>query len=79
VLSLESRPSGATVRVNDTDQGETPVTVGLDCRVGEPVAIEFSLRGHESTTHRTVCPRDSMITVNVRLKPGRAAAAPGRR
>jgi hypothetical protein len=68
ILSLESRPPGASVRVNGTDQGETPVMVGLECVPGKPVVIVFSLRGFESTTHRTACPRDALITVKAQLK-----------
>ncbi|MFY0578299.1 PEGA domain-containing protein [Cystobacter fuscus] len=56
ILSLDSQPSEATVKVNGRDQGETPVMVGLECAPGEPVVITFSRRGFESTTHRTSCP-----------------------
>ncbi|ATB40682.1 PEGA domain-containing protein [Cystobacter fuscus] len=68
ILSLESQPSEATVKVNGRDQGETPVMVGLECAPGEPVVITFSRRGFESTTHRTPCPRDEMVKVKARLK-----------
>ncbi len=68
ILSLESQPEEATVQVNGRDQGETPVMVGLECAPGEPVVITFSRRGFESTTHRTSCPRDEMVTVKARLK-----------
>lgn len=68
LLMLESQPAGATVRVNNVNQGETPVTVGLDCVPGRTLVITYSLRGFEGTTHRTSCPRDALVTVKAQLR-----------
>ncbi|MBM7115528.1 PEGA domain-containing protein [Archangium primigenium] len=75
LLSLESSPSGASVRVNGVDQGETPVTVGLDCVPGGAVRLEFTLRGFEKTTHETPCPRDALVTLKARLHKAAGARA----
>lgn len=79
LLSLNSRPEGATVWVNGLEQGETPLMVGLDCEAGSTVVVEFVLRGYERTTHRTECPRESMLTVKARLKRGGTEGSPSRR
>ena len=68
ILSLESRPSGASAQVNGVDQGETPVSVGLDCVPGTPLVIEFTLRDFEKATHKTLCPRDAVVTVKARMR-----------
>ncbi|WP_152622538.1 PEGA domain-containing protein [Archangium violaceum] len=75
ILMVESEPSGATILVDGKDQGETPVSVGLECLPGTPVLVEFSLRGHEKATHRTVCPHDALVKVTARLRKGSGKAS----
>jgi hypothetical protein len=70
ILMVESQPPGATVRVNGIDQGEAPVSVGLDCLPGRELVIDFSLPGFEKSTHRTLCPRDTLVKVTARLRKG---------
>ncbi|HEX5754480.1 MAG TPA: PEGA domain-containing protein [Archangium sp.] len=70
ILMVESEPSGATILVDGKDQGETPVSVGLECLPGTPVLVEFSLRGYEKAKHRTVCPHDALVKVTARLRKG---------
>ncbi|QRN96250.1 PEGA domain-containing protein [Archangium violaceum] len=79
LLSLESQPSGANVRVNGVDQGDTPVTVGLDCVPGRTLVVEFTLRGFQKATHRTPCPRDSLVTVTARLRKGSGKSSNNRK
>jgi hypothetical protein len=75
VLMIDSEPSGATVLVDGRDQGETPVSVGLECLPGTPVIISISLRGHERAKHTTLCPHDALVKVTAQLKksPGKAS------
>lgn len=68
ILVVESEPSGATIRVDGKDQGETPVSVGLECLPGSPVLVEFSLRGYEKAEHRTLCPHDALVKVTALLR-----------
>ncbi len=68
ILMVESEPSGATIRVNGNDQGETPVSVGLDCLPGVPVQVEFSKRGYERAKHTALCPKDAMLKLTARLR-----------
>lgn len=70
ILMAESEPTGATVLVDGHDQGETPVSVGLECIPGTPVLVEFSLRGYEKAKHTTLCPHDALVKVTARLKKG---------
>ncbi|PTL76656.1 PEGA domain-containing protein [Vitiosangium sp. GDMCC 1.1324] len=70
ILMAESEPSGANVLVDGHDQGETPVSVGLDCIPGTPVLVEFSLRGYEKAKHTTLCPHNALVKVTARLKKG---------
>ncbi|MFE8603382.1 PEGA domain-containing protein [Archangium violaceum] len=75
ILMVESEPPGATILVDGKEQGETPVSVGLDCLPGTPVLVEFSLRGYEKATHRTVCPHDALVKVTARLRKGSGKAS----
>ncbi|WP_375768815.1 PEGA domain-containing protein [Archangium gephyra] len=75
ILMVESEPSGATIRVDGKDQGQTPVSVGLECLPGTPVLVEFSLRGYEKAKHRTVCPHDALVKVTARMRKGSGKAS----
>jgi hypothetical protein len=77
ILVLESEPPGALARVNGQEQGETPVSVGLDCLPGVPVQVEFSKRGYERAKHTALCPKDSMLKLTARLR--KAAKEPRRK
>lgn len=68
VLVVDSEPSGATVLVNGKNQGEVPVSVGLDCNPGDRVLVELSLQGFERARHTTTCKRDTMVKVSARLR-----------
>lgn len=75
ILMVETEPSGATILVDGKDQGETPVSVGLECLPGTPVLVEFSLRGYEKAKHRTVCPHDALVKVTARLRKSAGKAS----
>jgi len=75
ILMVESEPGGATILVDGKDQGQTPVSVGLECLPGTPVIVEFSLRGYEKAKHRTICPHDSLVKVTARLRKGAGKAS----
>lgn len=68
ILVLESEPHGALTRVNGQEQGETPVSVGLDCLPGVPVQVEFSKRGYERAKHTALCPKDAMLKLTATLR-----------
>lgn len=68
ILMIDSEPSGATVLVDGKDQGETPVSVGLECLPGKPVIVSISLRGYERAKHTTLCPHDALVKVTAQLK-----------
>ncbi|WNG41117.1 PEGA domain-containing protein [Archangium violaceum] len=70
ILVVESEPAGANVRVDGKDQGETPVSVGLECLPGKPVIIDISLRGYEKAKHTTLCPHDALVKVTASLRKG---------
>jgi hypothetical protein len=75
ILMVESEPAGATILVDGKDQGQTPVSVGLECVPGTPVMVEFSLRGYEKAKHRTICPHDALVKVTARLRKGSGKAS----
>jgi hypothetical protein len=75
ILMVESEPGGATILVDGKDQGQTPVSVGLECLPGTPVIVEFSLRGYEKAKHRTLCPHDALVKVTARLRKGSGKAS----
>ena len=68
ILMVESEPSGATVHVDGKNQGDTPVSIGLECKPGKTVIIDFTLPGFEKTRHRTTCPTDSLVKVTAQLR-----------
>ena len=78
ILMVESQPPGANIRVNGVDQGETPVSVGLDCMPGKDLVVDFSLRGFEKSRHRTLCPKDALVKVTARLRKA-SGKAPGKK
>jgi hypothetical protein len=67
-LVLESEPAGAQVVVNGRSQGETPSSLTPECKPGEPLKIEFSLRGYERALHETRCQEDTLLKVLARLR-----------
>jgi hypothetical protein len=75
VLMIDSEPSGATVLVDGRDQGETPVSVGLECLPGTPVIVSMSLRGYERAKHTTLCPHDALVKVTAQLKKSSGKAS----
>jgi len=82
ILMVESQPPGATIWVNGVDQGQTPVSVGLDCQPGRDLVVDFSLRGFEKSRHRTRCPKDTLVKVTARLRkvPGKSPGkSPGKK
>lgn len=68
ILMVESQPSGATVHVDGRHQGDTPVSIGLECTPGKTVVIDFTLPGFERTRHRTRCPNQALVKVTARLR-----------
>jgi hypothetical protein len=72
ILMLESEPSGASAFVGGKEQGETPMSVGLDCMPGQPLHVEFVLKGYARAKHDTVCPQDMLLKLTARLKKGGA-------
>ncbi len=75
ILMVESEPSGATVHVDGKNQGDTPVSIGLECTPGKPIVIDFSMAGFEKTRHRTLCPHEALVKVTARLRKGSSKAS----
>lgn len=75
VLVVEAEQSGASVRVDGNDQGNTPVSLTLDCLPGKPIKVEVSRKGYERAQHLTFCRPDTMIKLYARLR--KAEKAPG--
>lgn len=68
ILVVEAEPGNASVRVDGNDQGNTPVSLTLDCMPGKPIKVEVSRRGYERASHITFCRADTMIKLFARLK-----------
>jgi PEGA domain len=75
ILMVESEPSGATIHVDGRNQGDTPVSIGLECTPGKPLVIDFTLPGFEKTRHRTLCPSQALVKVTARLRKGSGKAS----
>jgi hypothetical protein len=68
ILMVESEPGGVSVRVDGNDQGNTPVSLTLDCLPGKPIKVEVSRKGYERAQHLTFCRPDTMIKLYARLR-----------
>lgn len=75
VLVIEAEQSGVSVRVDGNDQGNTPVSLTLDCLPGKPIKVEVSRKGYERAQHLTFCRPDTMIKLYARLR--KVEKAPG--
>jgi hypothetical protein len=75
ILMVESEQSGVSVRVDGNDQGNTPVSLTLDCLPGKPIKVEVSRKGYERAQHLTFCRPDTMIKLYARLR--KVEKAPG--
>jgi hypothetical protein len=68
ILVVEAEPASASVRVDGNDQGNTPVSVTLDCIPGKPIKVEVTRRGYERAQHVTFCRMNTMIKLYARLR-----------
>jgi hypothetical protein len=68
ILMVESEQSGVSVRVDGNDQGNTPVSLTLDCLPGKPIKVEVSRKGYERAQHLTFCRPNTMIKLYARLR-----------
>jgi hypothetical protein len=68
ILVVESEPGNVSVRVDGNDQGNTPVSLTLDCLPGKPIKVEVARKGYERATHLTFCRTDTMIKLYARLR-----------
>lgn len=65
-LKISSNPKGATVFINNKEYGETPMPLRVSPSI---YIIKFSKSGYEETWEKVVCPKNSIKTVDVTLKP----------
>ncbi len=75
ILVVEAEPASASVRVDGNEQGNTPVSLTLDCIPGKPIKVEVTRKGYERAQHVTFCRLNTMIKLYARLK--KAEKAPG--
>jgi hypothetical protein len=75
VLMVESEPANVSVRVDGNDQGNTPVSLTLDCLPGKPIKVEVSRKGYERAQKITFCRMNTMVKLYARLK--KAEKKPG--
>jgi hypothetical protein len=68
VLMVESEPANVSVRVDGNDQGNTPVSLTLDCLPGKPIKVEVSRKGYERAQKITFCRMNTMVKLYARLK-----------
>ncbi|MBN1205531.1 MAG: PEGA domain-containing protein [Myxococcaceae bacterium] len=67
ILVVETEPGSVSVRVDGNDQGNTPVSLTLDCLPGKPIKVELSKKGYARAQHLTFCRADTMIKLYGRL------------
>lgn len=67
-ISVESRPSGAEVRVNGGVVGQTPLTSSIDCLPGEPVEVEVRKAPAPAQRRTVACRKDQLVELVVELR-----------
>jgi hypothetical protein len=67
-LSVETRPSGAQLLVNEQDVGETPLVTSVECEPGDLVKVEVRKRGFISRARTTTCRQNQLVEMMVDLK-----------
>ena len=65
---IHSSPSGATVRVDGKERGETPFFGNVACSAGERVVIEVELTGFEVWRRELECRENGQLEVDAKLK-----------
>ncbi len=68
ILVVESEPANVSVRVDGNDQGNTPVSLTLDCLPGKPIKVEVTRKGYERAQKITFCRTNTMVKLYARLK-----------
>ena len=75
ILVVEAEPGNVSVRVDGNDQGNTPVSLTLDCLPGKPIKVEVARKGYERAQKTTFCRTNTMIKLYARLR--KVEKAPG--
>lgn len=67
-LSVESRPSHATVLVNGREVGETPLVTSVDCAPGAKVSVEVRKGLLAPQRRQTRCRENELVELRVELR-----------
>lgn len=65
---VHSTPSGAKIRVDGQERGETPFFGNVECSAGEKVVIEVDLAGFEIWRRELECRKNGQLEVDAKLK-----------
>ena len=65
---VHSTPSGAKIRVDGKERGETPFFGNVECSAGDKVVIEVDLAGFEIWRRELECRENGQLEVDAKLK-----------
>lgn len=65
---IDSVPSGAHIRIEGKDRGETPFLGNVSCRKGDKIHVEVSAPGYQLWQRELVCREDAQLELMARLK-----------
>jgi PEGA domain len=66
-LSIESTPTGAAVRVDGRDVGETPIVTTVHCAPGREVEVRVEMKGHRPVRRAVRCRADALLELSIAL------------
>jgi hypothetical protein len=70
-VSVETDPPGAVVTVDGVRRGESPAFAGVECSPGDPVEVVAEAPGRAPARAGTICRRDALVRLRLRLPPRR--------
>lgn len=65
---IHSAPSGARIRIDGKERGETPFLGNVECSAGEKVVIEVDLHGYDIWRRELECRENGQLEVDAKLK-----------
>lgn len=64
---IDSRPKGASIRIDGRDRGKTPFLGNVACSRGEKIAIEIEAQGYQPWKRELECRVDGQLEISAQL------------
>ena len=64
---IDSQPSGAKIRIDGKNRGETPFLGNVDCRQGDKVEIEIEAKPYQPWRRELECRENGQLEIDAKL------------